>query len=76
MIMEQYGLETKIGGKSIPDFLAQLIEKNENQQVEIERGKLTISAIKQLNNYSRLALDAEKFQFKRLEKAIADNHNK
>lgn len=65
-----YGLETKIGGKSIPDFLAKLIEKNESQKIEIERGKLTIAAIKQMNNYSRLALDAEKFKFKQREADI------
>ena len=68
--MENVGLNEKIDGKSIPEFICSLIEKNEKQQIEIERGKLTISAMKQLNNYSRLALDAEKFKFKVLESGL------
>ena len=61
---KKIGILTKVSGMSIPDFLADLIERNEKQQIEIERGKLTISALKQMNNYSRIALDVEKLKHK------------
>lgn len=63
--MENYGLETKIEGKAATEFMAELIEKNESQQIDIERGKLTVSILKQMNNRSRLLLDAEKFEYKK-----------
>jgi len=63
-LLEITGLQTKINGKKIPDYIAELIERNEKQQIEIERGKLTISALKQINNYSRIALDVEKLKHK------------
>lgn len=72
-VMKNFGLDVKIGGLDVPSFLAEFLERNEQQQIEIERGKLTISAMKQLNNYSRLALDAEKFRFKVLEANLTKN---
>lgn len=61
---KKIGILTKVSGMSIPDFVADLIERNEKQQIEIERGKLTISALKQINNYCRIALDVEKLKHK------------
>lgn len=60
-------LEQKVEGKDMMQFMADLLEKNEKQEVEIERGKLSVSILKQMNNYSRLKLDAEKFELKKVE---------
>lgn len=60
-------LEQKVEGKDMMQFMADLLEKNEKQEIEIERGKLSVSILKQMNNYSRLKLDAEKFELKKVE---------
>ena len=62
-----FDLETKINGKSINDFFAEMLEKNDKLEIEIERGKLAVSIAKQMNNNSRLQLDAEKYKLKKLE---------
>lgn len=59
-------LEQKVEGKDMMQFMADLLEKNEKQEIEIERGKLSVSILKQMNNYSRLKLDAEKFELKKV----------
>lgn len=63
-------LEQKVEGKDIMQFMADLLEKNEKQEIEIERGKLSVSILKQMNNYSRLKLDAEKFELKKAESGL------
>jgi hypothetical protein len=60
-------LEQKAEGKDMMQFMADLLEKNEKQEIEIERGKLSVSILKQMNNYSRLKLDTEKFELKKVE---------
>lgn len=60
-------LEQKVEGKDMMQFMADLLEKNEKQEIEIERGKLSVSILKQMNNYSRLKLDAEKIELKKVE---------
>lgn len=66
--MQQLG--QKVEGKDMMQFMADLLEKNEKQELEIERGKLSVSILKQMNNYSRLKLDAEKFELKKVESGI------
>lgn len=68
--MSTFDLDTKIQGKDAAHYMADLIEKNENQQIEIERGKLSVAILKQMNNRSRLLLDAAKYELK---KQLADN---
>lgn len=63
--MENFGLNQTVSGKDLPHYMASLIEENEAQAIEIERGKLSVSILKQMNNYSRLALDAAKFELKK-----------
>lgn len=63
-------LDQKVEGKDMMQFMADLLEKNEKQEIEIERGKLSVSILKQMNNYSRLKLDAEKFELKKVESGI------
>lgn len=63
--MEQnFGLNQQIEGVDAMSYMAQLLEKNEKQEIEIERGKLAIAVLKQMNNRSRLLLDAQKFEMK------------
>lgn len=52
--MGNFGLNQKNGGKDMMQFMADLLEKNEKQEIEIERGKLTVSILKQMHNNSRL----------------------
>lgn len=63
----KFALDTKVGGKDINDWLADLAEKNDRLEMEIERGKLAVSISKQMNNFSRLKLDAAKYELKKLE---------
>ena len=54
----------EINGMSIENYICNLIEKNDTNMIEIERGKLTVSALKQLNNHLRYQLDVVKFKAK------------
>lgn len=47
-------------------YMADLLELNDNQQIEIERGKLSVAILKQMNNVSRLQLDAAKLELKKM----------
>lgn len=67
------GLNEKIAGVPLPQYMAQLLEKNERQEIEIERGKLTVSILKQMNNHSRILLDAEKFKNKLAQEALKES---
>jgi hypothetical protein len=62
--VKKFGLDQNIGGVDAMAYMAKLIEKNENQEIEIERGKLAVGLLKQMNNRSRLLLDAAKFELK------------
>ena len=59
-----FGLDQNIDGMDAMQYMAHLIEKNEKQEIEIERGKLAVGILKQMNNRSRLLLDAAKFELK------------
>lgn len=63
--MENYGLQQQIMGKDAITYMADLLERNENLQLEVERGKLSVAILKQMNNRSRLLLDAAKFELKK-----------
>lgn len=53
-----YGLDQKIGGKSMNEYLAELAEKNERQEIEIERGKLAVGIANAMTKHSRACQDA------------------
>ena len=48
-------------------YMADLLELNDNQQIEIERGKMAVAILKQMNNVSRLNLDAAKYELKKMQ---------
>lgn len=62
--MDNYGLDLQVAGVSIDQYLCDLLEKNEKQEIEIERCKQAVNIVKQKNNVSRLRLDATKLQQK------------
>jgi len=62
--MRNFELETTINGQDVSQYMASLIEKNEKNEIELERGKLSVAVLKQMNNRSRLLLDAAKFELK------------
>ena len=63
--MENYGLNQKIDGMSLQEFMASQIEKNEKGELELEKAKITIGYLKQMNNSSRLSIDAARTDLKR-----------
>ncbi len=63
--MENFELGQNVSGKNAMTYMAELLEKNEKQEIEIERGKLSVAILKQMNNRSRLLLDAAKFELKK-----------
>ena len=63
--MENYGLNQKIDGMSLQEFMASQIEKNEKGELELEKAKITIGYLKQMNNCSRLSIDAARTDLKR-----------
>jgi hypothetical protein len=66
-----FELHASVNGMNITDYMTELLEKNEKQELEIERGKLAVSVLKQMNNRSRLLLDASKFKLKAMEAGLA-----
>ena len=67
MQLERFDLNVKVAGTPQQEYMAQLLEKNEKQEIEIERGKISVAILKQMNNRSRLLLDAAKFELKEKE---------
>lgn len=70
--MENFGLDQKIDNYSVADYIAKQLENIEAKEVEIEKEKVKISFLKQLNNHSRLRLDAAKFALKKAEIELAE----
>ena len=65
--MEEFGLEQKIDGKNVAAYISAQLERIEKAEVNLEKEKIKNSYLKQLNNHSRLRLDASKFELKKME---------
>lgn len=63
-MQKDFELNTPIFGKNAMTYMAELLERNEKQEIEIERVKQGVSILKQMNNRSRLLLDAAKYELK------------
>lgn len=72
--METFGLDQKVSGKPMMEYMAGLLESNEQQAIEIERGKLSVAILKQMNNHSRLKIDSAKFRLKLLDHQHKEEH--
>lgn len=66
-IRERFEFKSVVNGMGTMDYMSSLLEKNENQEIEIERGKLSVSILKQMHNRNRLLVDAAKFELKEME---------
>ena len=64
MERKTFDLDVPIFGKNPAVFMAELLERNEKQEIAIERVKQDVAILKQMNNRSRLLLDAAKFELK------------
>ena len=65
--MENYGLDQKIDGMDVVAYISAQLERIEKAEVNLEKEKIKNSYLKQLNNHSRLRLDAAKYELKRME---------
>lgn len=64
--MGNFGLDQKINGVSVSEYISMQLEAIEKQGVELEKEKIKNSYLKQLNNHSRLRLDAAKYELKKV----------
>ena len=65
--MDNFGLDQKINGVSAPQYIANQLEALEQEGRNLEKEKIKNSYLKQLNNHSRLRLDAAKYELKKME---------
>lgn len=65
--MDNFGLDQKINGVPAPQYIANQLEALEREGVNLEKEKIKNSYLKQLNNHSRLRLDAAKYELKKME---------
>lgn len=63
-IKKRFEFDAQVQGMDMTTYMSKLLEKNERQEVEIERGKLSVSLMKQMHNRNRLLIDAAKFELK------------
>lgn len=66
-LKKRFEFDAKVMGQEPMDYMAGLLEKNEKQEIEIERGKLSVSILKQMHNRNRLLVDAAKYELKEME---------
>ena len=69
-LKKRFEFDSTVAGTDMSTFMAKLLEKNEKQEVEIERGKLSVSILKQMHNRNRLLIDAAKFELKEMESKL------
>ena len=71
--MENFGLDQTINGVPVPQYISKQLEDIDSQGVELEKEKIKNSYLKQLNNHSRLRLDAAKLEFNKLKFRVENN---
>lgn len=69
-LKKRFEFDSTVAGTDMSTYMAKLLEKNEKQEVEIERGKLSVSILKQMHNRNRLLIDAAKFELKEMESKL------
>lgn len=63
-LKEKYELDQTVNGIGLMQFMANLLESNEKKDIEVERGKLSVNILKQMNNRSKLIIDAQRVELK------------
>ena len=61
--MEQITFE----GKSMLGYMADLLERNDANKIELDRCREANKTLRQMNNQMRLQLESEKFEYRRNE---------
>ena len=59
--------KVKINGQSMLSYMANLLERNDSNKIEIERCREANKTLRQMNNQMRLQLESDKFEYKRNE---------
>ena len=65
--MENFGLDQTVSGMNVEEYISLQLENIEKIEVDIEKEKIKNSYLKQMNNHSRLRLDAAKYELKKAE---------
>ena len=71
--MENFGLDQTINGVPVSEYISMQLEAMDKQGVELEKEKIKNSYLKQMNNHSRLCLDAGKLEFNKLKFSVENN---
>jgi len=56
-----------IKGKSMLSYMADLLERNDANKIELDRCKEANKTLRQMNNQMRLQLESEKLEYRRSE---------
>lgn len=56
-----------IKGKSMLGYMADLLERNDANKIELDRCREANKTLRQMNNQMRLQLESEKFEYRRNE---------
>ena len=56
-----------IKGKSILGYMAELLERNDANKIELDRCREANKTLRQMNNQMRLQLESEKLEYRRNE---------
>lgn len=54
-----------IKGKSMLGYMADLLERNDANKIELDRCREANKTLRQMNNQMRLQLESEKFEYRR-----------
>ena len=56
-----------IKGKSMLGYMADLLERNDANKIELDRCRETNKTLRQMNNQMRLQLESDKFEYRKNE---------
>ena len=56
-----------IKGKSMLGYMADLLERNDANKIELDRRREANKTLRQMNNQMRLQLESDKFEYRREE---------
>ncbi len=61
---KEFDLDVTVNGMGQQEYMAELLARNERKELELDRAKMSVAILKQMNNRSRIMLDAAKFRLK------------
>ena len=63
----KYMEKVTIKGKSMLGYMADLLERNDANKIELDRCREANKTLRQMNNQMRLQLESDKFEYRRSE---------